>query len=169
MILDNPELTKEYLQTLDAFVNIDDDNRICYIAIDPGKSNGVCGYNAKGHLMFMTTINEKDLLKFLGVFKHIKICVTEDYKIYEHKSRQHINSDVLTLRVIGRIENWCELSDIQLVKQLPAIKATGYKWLGKKPLPKSNPANHKWDAHVHFVFWAVRNCIIHVRDLLGRG
>jgi hypothetical protein len=167
MILDFPDLTEEYLKKLDEIVN-DEKDPITYIAIDPGNSNGVCGYNSKGHLMFMTTINEKDLLKFLKVFQKIILCVTENYLIYEHKLQHHRGSDVLTLRVIGRIENWCELSNIQLVKQLAAIKNTGYLWLGKKPLPKSNPANHKWDAHVHFIYWAVRKGLIKAADLLRK-
>ncbi len=164
MILDHPDLTPEYIEKLSEIVNNENDP-IVYIAIDPGKSNGVCGYNALGHLQFMTTIDERDLLKFLGIFKRVNKCITENYLVYAHKAKHHINSDVLTLRVIGRIENWCELNNIPLVKQLAAIKSTGYKWLGKEPLPKSNPANHKWDAHVHFVYWGVMKGILKAKDL----
>lgn len=167
MILDFPDLTEEYLKILSEFVN-NEENPIVYISIDPGESNGVCGYNAKGNLLFMTTIKHEDLLKFLRIFKKIIRCITEDYRIYEHKANQHVNSRVLTLRVIGRIEDWCELNDIHLTLQPATIKATGYMWIGKKPLPKSNPANHKWDANVHFVYWAVRNGIIRAADLLRK-
>lgn len=116
--------------------------------------------------MFMTTINERELLKFLKIFTKVTTCVTEDYKIRYDRAVQHTGSDVLTLRVIGRIEHWCEINNVTLIKQMPTIKATGYLWLGKKPLPKSNPANHKWDAHVHFIHWAVRKGLIKAADLL---
>ncbi len=167
MILDFPELTEEYLKKLYDIVN-DEKEPITYIAIDPGNSNGVCGYNSKGHLLFMTTINEKELLTFLRVFQKITTCVTEDYRIRYDKMRQHVGSDVLTLRVIGRIEDWCEVANIVLIKQMPTVKATGYLWLGKRPLPKTNPANHKWDAHVHFIYWAVRKGLIKAADLLRK-
>lgn len=165
VILDFPDLTEEYVSKLDEFVN-NEEKPVVYLAIDPGVSNGVTGYSATGQIQFMTTINEKELLKFLRIFKKINTLICEDYRIREDKAKHHIGSDVVTLRVIGRIENWCEVANVVLVKQMPTIKSIGYKWLGKKPLPKHNPANHKWDAHVHFIYWGVRKGIINLKDLL---
>ena len=165
MILDFPDLTDEYLEVLYKFVN-NEEKPITFIAIDPGVSNGVTGYSATGSIQFMTTIKEPDLLKFLRVFQKLTTVICEDYRIREDKAKHHIGSDVVTLRVIGRIENWCETANVVLAKQMPTIKPIAYKWLGKKPLPKHNPANHKWDAHAHFTYWAVRNRVIDLKDLI---
>lgn len=44
--------------------------------------------------------------------------VCESYRIYSDRAKQHINSDVPTLRLIGRIEHICELRAIPVTFQL---------------------------------------------------
>ena len=156
MIVDNEPLADDDLKRLHAAVN-EPMNAVKYLAIDPGESNGVCGYDAKFHLSFMFTIREQDMLKFLDCFESIQVCVVEKFTLYPNKAMKQVYSTMPTSRVIGRIEGWAARNKVNLVMQSAAIKATGYAWLGKKPPAKSNPDNHKMDAHVHFMFWAIKN------------
>lgn len=141
---------------------------IYYLSIDPGKHNGCCGYDYDFNLVFMITIKADDIVDFLARddLKTVRVCIVEDYKVYPNKARQHIYSNLETSRVIGRVETWCKLSNIKLIKQMAHIKATGYMYLGKKPLPKSNPRNHEFDAHAHAVYWGVVNGKLSPRQLL---
>lgn len=161
------ELTPRYLENLNSTVNADT-NPIEYLSIDPGKSNGLCGYDTKFYPQFMLTIRADDMVKFLQQFKRVRKVIIESYKIFPNKAKDHIYSDLETPRVIGRVEGWAETNDVELIKQPSSIKPTGYAWIGKKPLPKSNPQNHSMDAHVHFMYWAVKNRLIDARELLRR-
>jgi hypothetical protein len=94
------------------------------------------------------------------------VTVVEDYKVYPQKAQQHVYSDLVTPRVIGRIEAWADMRQVKLVKQGAHLKNIGYKYLGKKPFAKSNKLNHAMDAHAHFTYWAVGNNIIKPEALL---
>lgn len=145
---DNPSFT----ETINA-----DTNPTIYLGIDPGESNGICGYDAKFYLTFMFTVAAEDMNQFLKQFEKIKTCVIESFSLYPNKAQSQIYSDMLTSRVIGRVENWAHDTHVTLIKQPAKIKPTGYAWLGKKPPSKTDPTNHEQDAHVHFMYWAVRN------------
>lgn len=164
-IVPGERTTEEYLANLKEVVN-NPQNPIEYLGIDPGKKNGVCGYDAKFYLTFMLTIMADDINMFLHQFTKLEKVIIEEYRVYPGKEKDHTYSDVETLRVIGRVESWTEKNGIHLVKQPASIKPTGYAWIGKKPLPKSNPLNHSLDAHVHFMYWAVRHNKISATDLL---
>lgn len=160
-------LSAEDFARINEMVNIPA-NPVIYLGIDPGESNGVCGYDSRFYLQFMSTIYFEDMTKFLHQFDHINTCVIEGYKVYPNKAQQHVYSDLKTPRVIGRVESWAEVKDINLIRQPATVKAIGYKWIGEKPLPKSNPQNHAMDAHVHFMYWAVRHGKINAADLLRK-
>jgi hypothetical protein len=156
------------LENLKNTVN-SDDNPIIYLSIDPGKYNGVCGYDARYYPMFMYVVDEKDITEFIHSFEKVKLCVLEDFKLFPNKSRSQIYSDMPTSRVIGRVEDWTKLKKIELIKQPSNIKATGYAWIGKKPPAKHTNKNDPMDAHVHFMFWAVKNGKIPASKLLNDG
>lgn len=158
-------LSSEYLTRLQQSVN-SEENPVKYLAIDPGKSNGVCAYDGKFYLTFMMTIDTNDMVQFLDIFDNVDTCILEDFMLYPNKAKEQIYSDMETSRVIGRTESWAERKKVNLVKQGAKIKDTGYKWIGKKPLPKSNPRNHELDAHVHFMYWAIKNGKIAADKLL---
>ncbi len=164
---DNGRITQEGFEKLKSLAN-NDLNPIFYLSIDPGKSNGITGYDAKCYLQFMWTIHEADLVEFLECFKRTSLTVIESYRVYSHKATQHVNSDLITSRVIGRVEHWAESNGITLMPQAASVKTTGYKWAGKKPLPKSNPMNHALDAHVHFIYFAVKRGLLNAADLLKK-
>lgn len=159
MILDNQKISDEDFTNLTATVNATE-NPVKYLAIDPGKSNGVCGYDQRFYLVFMYTIQEDDFTRFLECFNSVATVIVEDFVLYPNKTKEQVYSDMLTSRVIGRVEGWAARNNVKLVKQKATIKKTGYLWLNKKPLPKSNPQNHKMDAHVHGMYWAIRNKLI---------
>lgn len=158
-------LSDDIVQTFGKVANYEP-HPITYLGIDPGEANGICGYNDEFHLMFMATVADKDITGFLDIFQNLKLIVIEDFVLYPSKAMKQVYSDMPTSRVIGRVEEWAGKRDVQLVKQLATIKTTGYKWIGKKPLPKSNKLNHELDAHVHFMYWAIKRGKIKLADLL---
>lgn len=159
------KLTEDQLKNLPELVN-NETLTVKYLGIDPGNSNGCCGYDERYRLMFMFTVPADLMIKFLHSFKHVEACVLENFTLFPHKRTEQNYSDMLTSRVIGRVEDWAELNNIQLIKQGPNIKKTGYLWLGQKSPSKSNPANHELDAHCHFTYWAVKNGKIKAEDLI---
>jgi hypothetical protein len=161
------DLTTERLRQYHETVN-GTHNPVHYLSIDPGKANGVCGYDAKFYPVFMATIKAVDLLVFLKQFEQLQKLIMEGYRVYPGKEKAHIYDDLETPRVIGRVEAYCETHDVPLVMQAATIKATGYAWIGEKALPKSNPLNHEMDAHVHFMYWAVKNGKIPAKRLLEK-
>ena len=144
-------------------------NPVKYISIDPGKSTGFCGYDVRYYVQFSVTLPAQDLTKFLELFKNVDVCVLEDYRIFPHKAKDHVYSDLETTRVIGRVESWAERKEVELVKQPSSIKPNGYAFIGKKPLSKSNPNNHWMDAHVHFMYWGIKSNRINPTTLLSNA
>lgn len=167
VLLPGQQTTPEFLALLNSVVN-SGPNYVAYLAIDPGKANGVCGYTETGDLVFMLTVQANDMTMFLKQFNTVKNCIIENFKLFPNKARQQIYSDMETSRVIGRVETWAQLNDVKLIKQMSNVKATGYAWIGEKPLPKSNKMNHQLDAHVHFIYWAVRNGLINIQQLIKK-
>lgn len=161
-------LTKENLAHIKEVVNAEQ-NPIEYLAIDPGKMNGICGYDAKYYLLFMLVIHADDVVMFINQFEKVKKCIIESYRVFPNKAKQHIYSDLQTPRVIGRVEAWAETNEIELVKQPPTVKDTGYKWIGERPLSKSNPRNHALDAHVHGMFYFVVTGRVKLEDIMRKN
>lgn len=160
-------LSDEYLERFQSVVN-DDKNPVTYLGIDPGKTNGLCGYDAKFYPVFMMPVHADDMVKFLAVFDKVETCVMEGYKLYPNKANQQVYSSMETSRVIGRVESWAEHKSVKLIVQAASIKPTGYAWIGEKPLPKSNPRSHVMDGHVHFMYWGIKNGKIDARKLLKK-
>lgn len=157
--------TEANLETLKKLVN--GTNRpVRYLAIDPGKKNGICGYDADCTIMLMWTVMEEDILDFVEQFDSLERCIIEDYLLFPDKAKDQIYSNMLASRVIGRIEGWAARKKIPLTKQKSAIKPTGYRFIGRKPLSKSHRLHHILDAHVHFVYWAMGRGKITAKDLL---
>lgn len=156
MLVDGMAITDDLLVRFTEVVNAEE-NPVIYLSCDPGKNNGLCGYDERYRVVFMYNILEEDLMRVLECFHKINTFVIEDFTLYPHKAQHQVYSDMLTSRVIGRVEDWARRNAVNLVKQGAKIKETGYKWIGKKPLPKSNSMNHPLDAHVHFMYWAIKN------------
>lgn len=132
-------------------------NHVKYLGIDPGKSNGVCGFDYKYSMLFMYTVKEKDMNNFLDLFKALDAIICENFLLYPNKAMKQVYSDMPTSRVIGRIEEFCDIHKIKLVKQPATIKSTGYRWINRNPPAKGNPRIHEMDALVHFMYWAIKS------------
>lgn len=143
-------------------------NPTTYLAVDPGKSNGFCGYDDRHHLTFMFTIPSTNMIRVLQLFTKVQIIIVENFTLFPHKRTEANYSDMETSRVIGRIESWAELNKVEIIKQGPNVKKTGYQWLGIPSPSKSNPANHELDAHCHFTYWAVKNGRINLLNLIKK-
>lgn len=165
LVKSGERLSKEFLVKHTEIFN-EEKNPVLYLGIDPGKDNGVCGYDAKFYLQFMFTINADDMTMFLHAFKNIKTCVIEDYLLYPNKAGDQIYSSMETSRVIGRVEAWAEHNNVELIKQGASIKKTGYLWIGKKPPSKSDPRRHEMDGHIHFMYWAIKSGRVPAESLL---
>lgn len=155
----------DFYERLATFAN-NEVNPIKYLGIDPGKANGFCGYDAKCYLQFMVTVAAEDMVKYLKCFKNVDTCVIENFLLYPNKAKQQAYSEMLTSKVIGRVESWAEMNDVTLVKQGATIKKTAYLWLGKKIPSKSDPTNHTQDAHAHFTYWAIRTGKINATEFV---
>jgi hypothetical protein len=152
---ENGRVTEEGLVKLREAVNAEH-NPVKFLGIDPGKSNGVCGYDERHYLVFMYNIHMDDMGTVLRQFEKLDTIVMEKFKLYPNKTKVQIYSEMETSKVIGRVEDHCTQHKITLIQQMATIKDTAYKWIGQKPLPKSNPRNHQMDAHAHFMYWAIR-------------
>lgn len=161
----NGRVTEVGLRKLRSTVNAPE-NPVVYLGIDPGKHNGICGYDARCYLQFMYTIEEDDLAEFLDCFEKLETIVIESFKLYPNKAQKQIYSDMVASRMIGAVNNWAKLKKVPVAEQGSSIKETAYKWLGKKALPKSNPLNHQFDAHAHFIYWAICNEKMKASDLI---
>jgi hypothetical protein len=158
--------TEAELENLKRVVN-NEERPVRYLAIDPGKSNGICGYDGDCKIMMMWTVMEENVLDFLNQFDNLERCIIEDFLLYSNKAFEQVGSNMLTSRVIGRVEGWAARKDIPLTKQKAAIKPTGYRFIGKKPLHKQHRLHHALDAHVHFIYWAVGKGLVKAGDLLN--
>lgn len=155
------------LETFTELVNAEV-NPVKYVAIDPGKFNGIAMYDEKFYLQALHVVNAADMVAFLNAFKKLDMVVCESYRIFAGKEMQHRYSDMETVRVIGRVESYCEMRDVKLVKQMSSIKPTGYAWIGKKP-PRNKNDQDPMDAHVHMMYWAVMHKKVNAHDLLRKG
>lgn len=143
-----------------------------YLAIDPGETNGAAVYNSKGGLQALLTIKIDELTEMLQKIRRsckddpLERIIVEEYRVYPHKAKDHVYSKLNTTRAIGRIESFAEICSIPVSFQGASLKTTGYRYLGKKPKPKSDPGNHAMDAHAHGTYWLVNNGIIDPARLL---
>lgn len=128
-----------------------------YIAIDPGaseKKTGLSGY-AKfaddGAIIDYEYLAEDELKQqFLNDIHSSPLAVIcEDWRLNPKSIHVFTWSRMPTPKLIGWIEGVCEGFGVKFILQGAQIKNTGYLHWGKKPLPKSNPMNHAYDAVVH--------------------
>lgn len=87
------------------------------LALDPGHESGIALFiNGtlvhRRQMQITPDIGHKLEELFNEVYPDIVVC--EAYRIYATHAKQHINSDVPTLRLIGRIEHVCEMRGIPI-------------------------------------------------------
>lgn len=148
--------------------------KVTYIAIDPGKTNGIAAYDKEGNCVWMYEVKYDGIIQFLKQVESsmmdfstgIKAVIIEDFRLFPHKRTEHNFSDLATARVIGRIEAFCEDRDIKLVKQMPDTKTTGFAYLGQKEPSRGAKLAHAAVANAHGTYWLLNSGIMSGRKLL---
>ena len=121
-----------------------------YISLDPGQTTGYATFDKDGNIKDMEylVLNEvrerfeRDLWDAIAV-----IC--EDWRLDPKRAMAFSWSQMPECKLIGWLEGVCFMKNIPFILQAAGVKPTGYKHWGRKPLPKSNPLNHAYDAIVH--------------------
>lgn len=88
------------------------------IALDPGETTGVAIWFPSEASFILQQWNTKDLMPsfnhlrevlHLNKIKHIRF---EDYKVYDHKARDHVNNSLHTAQWIGCIKLCADLQQV---------------------------------------------------------
>jgi hypothetical protein len=139
-----------------------------YVAVDPGKANGLAGFDDKGHVKWLQVVQLDQLSDFLDKLPEtVTTCICEDFRLYPNMAHKQGYSPMDATRGIGVVMKWCQLRGIKLVMQMPSVKSTGFMFLGKKE-PKRSAVSHSVVAHAHGVYWLVTNGILDPKELLKK-
>lgn len=122
-----------------------------YLCLDPGKTTGWATFEESGAGITMGQVNTEELIEMLKVTS-AKVIITEDYRLFPWKAKEQIWSKMDTVRIIGMIQLWCYLHNLQLILQDSNIKSIGYMWAGLKKAG-SHKNSHERDAYVHGVYY----------------
>jgi hypothetical protein len=130
------------------------------VGIDPGGTTGICIYDLDSRSWDWTEIHLADgLWKMLDELAP-KYVVSERFQ----KRANNKGAELMSLGVIGRIEQWCELNHTKLFQQTASdAKAVWPNWklvrLEIPNLPKASPA-HQRDAMRHVLLFLQK----HIHD-----
>ena len=82
--------------------------------------------------------------------------VMEDYKIFAHKAKQHIGSNVPAAQVIGIVEHQARQWRVPVVKQPANILPMAQKLTGVT-MPSNHSKSHWVSAYLHACFYLIKN------------
>lgn len=141
-----------------------------YAGIDPGLTTGLAVANEEGEFQGFVSVHfdkiQDSLINWDTYWlQKPEVVIVEDYRLnpYTAKRVEATHSRIETVQVIGMVKIWCTSHDIECVIQDRDKKGVGYRYWGKKPLPKSNPMNHPYDAAAHLMFYMVNKKLIKVK------
>jgi hypothetical protein len=127
-----------------------------YLALDPGGTTGYAVFNEHGDSIDIGEVFTKEELRDLLNDVKPTIVICEDWKT---KKDVHLGGDPLeTIRIIGRVEEWCYNNDCKFVLQLNTVKGIAYKMAGMSKT-KTKSLSHRLDAYAHGVFYLERHGI----------
>lgn len=101
------------------------------LCLDPGKTTGWCLF-VDGKLQSWgqvedcyddDNINIQGMMDLFQAVKPTFICY-EDYRVYSHKLDRHSYSPVMTVRLIGMVETYCQMNNIKTHKQMASTAKT---------------------------------------------
>lgn len=137
------------------------------LALDPGGTTGFAVYKLIGgvgrsyfekeKIGIRDTKENRDELVELLLTTNPDILVCENFRLYPWKSNAQAWSQLIESRIIGMCELYAKMNDISLVMQTTDNRDIGYKWGAITRVPKSNPANHAYDAEAHAAFYIIKN------------
>ena len=136
------------------------------LGVDPGNTTGwaLIQVSTGVPLIRKQTAGNKESSDFLrllaGIIKnddyYLYAIIMEDYRIFSHKAKQHIGSDVPAAQIIGMVEHQASLMDVQVIKQ-PANKLPiAQKLVGVK-MPGDHSKSHWVSAYLHACYWLIAN------------
>lgn len=118
----------------DLFERLRGDKKVPHklICFDPGKTTGWCTFvdgklDKVGHIEHCYDDNNIDATAILKVLQEEQpdFILYEDYKVYAHKLARHTFNPVFTLRLIGAIETYGQITGIPTHKQM-AVTAKNF-------------------------------------------
>lgn len=101
------------------------------LCLDPGKTTGWCLFvngvlQSWGQVENCYDDNNINISGMMDLFQAVKptyICY-EDYRVYSHKLDRHSYSPVMTVRLIGMVETYCQMNHIKTHKQMASTAKT---------------------------------------------
>lgn len=125
-----------------------------YLAIDPGHATGWAKFDESGDVTGFGTLHGKsEVYKMLDEINP-SVVICEEW--ISAGGKTFGGDRMVTVRIIGAIEMWCEQHDVPLHMQPNTVKPIAYLWSGIKK-PKNHSLSHETDAYVHGVYWLQKN------------
>lgn len=127
------------------------------VSFDPGEDTGWSiledpgGYEI-AHGIEHYKVFPRFLSKLHGLYGRMSMCIIEDYALFKSKALAQSGSKLITVRVIGMLEYWAYINDVDIVYQSPQDKKPAEKWTGRKP-PSDHSKSHDIDAFNHGIFY----------------
>ena len=132
-----------------------------FLVLDPGETTGFARFEQDGSLIDIGQVEGiEDLVTWINdLDPKPALIVYEQFLVDPHVRLG--GSDLETVQAIGQIRKYGIENGIVAIPQSRTIKLIGYRWAGKKPLPKKrHDESHKWDALAHGIYYLVSNKII---------
>lgn len=129
-------------------------DNVKYLSLDPGHASGWATFDEKGNGLSVGTVHGKtEVYDLLDEIKP-EVVICEDWIT---KGGKTFGGDkMVTVRIIGAIELWCDQNLVKLHMQPNTVKGIAYKWAGMVP-PKNHKLSHETDAYVHGVYFLQKN------------
>jgi hypothetical protein len=139
-----------------------------YLAVDPGNSTGIAGFDEQGQLMYKKILRSlDDFMEWLSEFETRpedwpKVVICEDYRIFAKRAKSHIGSQVPTVQVIGMLKREAKRWKAEFVLQPSSILSIAVLWSGVS-LPSQHDISHDIAAYNHGVYYLISHGIIENR------
>ena len=127
------------------------------MVFDPGKAIGWAGFSEQGINVSMGECSLNELPTLLQATLPA-IIVFENYRLRPWMAKKQSWSNMPAPKVIGALEMYAKMHNLELVSQEPDKKEVGYAW-GNIPKAKNHKDSHDRDALAHGVFYLIENGI----------
>lgn len=123
------------------------------LAVDPGPVPGWALFNRNQITSYGQMPMEEfpEWLENIDTPEHI---VYEKYRVFGHKAKAHIGSDVPTLQNVGHLTSYASRHKVPMTFQYPDILPVAERWSGMK-LPSNHAQSHQYSALNHGYYYLV--------------
>lgn len=146
---------------------------IKYIAIDPGESVGIAEFDEEGTFLKRFIIrraflgpyltNRLDIQYKAGIIKKPTHIICENFRSFPGMEKHFILNTFNVVKVIGFVEGFAFMSNVEFILQEPNERVAAERWLGFNY--KSHTPDDK-AAHAHGVKWLVSNHILDIEKAI---